>query len=101
QVALAGVLEIFGHVKIGVHAGFQDGNASELVELGGMRVEIESAGDENIETGVRGFASGLDQIRPGYGSELRTDQDGGAARDRRPVRALRIAAFRADEGTGP
>ena len=33
QVALAGVLEIIGHVQVGVHAGLENGNPAELVEF--------------------------------------------------------------------
>ena len=38
QVALAGVLEVFGHVQIGVHARLEDGDASELGEFVGVGV---------------------------------------------------------------
>ena len=46
QIALAGVLQFAGHVQIGIHARLEHGNASELVELRGVRVIAESAGDQ-------------------------------------------------------
>ena len=56
QVALAGVLEVVGHVQVGVHAGLEDRDAAELVEFGGVGLVVEGAGDEHVETGVGGFA---------------------------------------------
>jgi hypothetical protein len=70
--------QVFGHVKVGVHAGLQDGDAAEFVELGGMGVEVEGAGDEDVEAGVGGFAGGGDEVGAGDGAELRADQDCGA-----------------------
>jgi hypothetical protein len=37
QVALAGVLQVLGHVQVGVHARLEHRDAAELVELGGVR----------------------------------------------------------------
>src|SRR5262249_6091929 len=78
QVALTCVLEVFGHVKVSVHARLEHRNAAKLAELRGMSVVVESAGDENVEDGITGFASRRHQIGAGYGSELR------AYKDRRP-----------------
>ncbi len=41
EVALAGVLEVAGHVQAGVHAGFQHGDAAEFAELGGHGIVVE------------------------------------------------------------
>jgi hypothetical protein len=65
QVALAGVLEVFGHVQVGVHAGLEHGDAAELVELGGVRVVVEGAGDEHVEIGIAGLAGGFHQVGAG------------------------------------
>jgi hypothetical protein len=62
QVALAGVLEVVGHVQVGVHAGLEHRDAAELVELGGVGVVVEGAGDQHVEAGVAGLAGGGDQV---------------------------------------
>ncbi len=49
QITLAGVLQILRHVQVGVHAGLEDGNATELVKLGRMGIEVEGAGNQRIE----------------------------------------------------
>ena len=56
EVAFAGVFEVVGHVEVGVHAGLEDGDAAEFVELRGVGVVVEGAGDQHVEIGVRGFA---------------------------------------------
>ena len=33
EIALAGVLEVIGHVEVGVHASLEDGDTAEFVEL--------------------------------------------------------------------
>ena len=78
EVALAGVLEVVGHVQVGVHARLEDGDAAELVELRGVGVVVEGAGDEHVEAGVAGLAGGGDEVGAGDGAELRADEDGGA-----------------------
>ena len=78
EVALAGVLEIVGHVQVGVHACLEHGDAAEFAELRGVGLVVEGAGDEHVEIGVAGLAGGLHQVRTGDGAELRADEDGGA-----------------------
>ena len=101
QVALAGVLEIVGHVQVGVHAGLEHGDAAEFVELGGVGVVVEGAGDEHVEAGIAGFAGGGDQIGAGDGAELGADEDGGAFLLAGFFAAFDIAAFGADQIAGP
>ena len=48
-------LQVVGHVQVGVHAGLEHGDAAELVELGGVGVVVEGAGDQHIEAGVAGL----------------------------------------------
>ena len=45
QIAGAGVLQLAGHMQVGVHARLQDRNAADAVEFGRMGVEIEGASD--------------------------------------------------------
>ena len=78
QVALAGVLQVFGHVQVGVHARFQHRDAAEFVELGGMGVVVEGAGDQHIEARVAGLTRGGDQVGAGDGAEFGADEDGSA-----------------------
>ena len=62
EVALAGVLEVVGHVQVGVHARLEHGDAAELVELGGVRLVVEGAGDQHVEAGVARLARGRDEV---------------------------------------
>ena len=78
QVAFAGVLEVVGHVQVGVHARLEHGDAAELVELRGVGVVVEGAGDQHVEVGVAGLAGGGDQVGARDGAELGADEDGGA-----------------------
>ena len=49
QIAGAGVLQLAGHMQVGVHARLQDRNAADAVEFGRMGVEIEGASDSPTE----------------------------------------------------
>ena len=62
EVAFAGVLEVVGHVEVGVHSCFEHRDSTEFVEFGGVCVVVEGAGDEHIEICVSGFAGGGDEI---------------------------------------
>ena len=75
QVALAGVLQVLGHVQVGVHAGLEHRDAAELVELGGVGLVVEGAGDQHVEAGVAGLAGGGDQVGARHGAELGADED--------------------------
>ena len=78
EIALAGILEIFGHVEVGVHAGLEHWYPPKLSEFRGVRFVIEGAGDQNIECSIAGLAGGGDEIGALDRAELRTDEDGGA-----------------------
>ena len=43
-------------MEVGVHAGLEDRDAAEFIELRGVGVVVEGAGDQHVEVGVRGFA---------------------------------------------
>ena len=75
EVALAGVLQVVGHVEVGVHARLQHGDAAELAELRGVGVVVEGAGDQHVEVGVGGLAHRRHEIGAGDGAELRADED--------------------------
>ena len=50
QVAALGLLEIRGHVEIGIHARLEDGQAAEHVDVGGLGVVgvvVEGTGDRS------------------------------------------------------
>lgn len=74
EVALPGVLEVVGHVEVGVYAGFEDGYPAEPVELGGVGFVVEGARDEDIEVRVSGFAGGTHEVgaRDGSGDSYRS-----------------------------
>src|SRR5690606_19152072 len=109
QVALAGVLEVLGHVQVGVHARLEYGDAAQLGEFAGVGVVVDGAGNQHVETGVGGFARGIDQVRADHGAELGADEDGCALylstltlpspASRR--RGRKVATFGADQLAGP
>ena len=70
-------------MQVGVHAGLQHRDAAELVELRGVGLVVERAGDQHVETGVARFAGGRDQIGALDGAELRADEDRGPLLRRR------------------
>ena len=78
EVALAGVLQVLGHVEVGVHPRLEHRDAAELVELRGVGVVVERAGDEHVEIGVARLAGGGDEVGPRDGAELGADEDAGA-----------------------
>ena len=97
EIALAGVFEVVGHVQVGIHAGLEHRNAAELVELRGVRLVVEGAGDQHIEAGIARLAGGSDKVSALDGAELRADEDGGAFLGI----AFHVAAFGADQIAGP
>ena len=78
EVALAGVLEVVGHVQVGVHPGLEHGDATEFTELCGVGLVVEGAGDQYVEVGIASLAGGGHQIGSGDGAKFRADEDGGA-----------------------
>ena len=97
EVALAGVLEVLGHVQIGVHAGLEHRDAAQLAELRGVRLVVEGASDKHIECSIASLAGGGDEVRPLDGAEFRANEDGGAFLGI----AFHVAAFRANQIAGP
>jgi hypothetical protein len=65
QVALARVLQVLGHVQVGVHPGLEHRDAAEFAELRGVGLVVEGAGDHDVEVSVAGLAGGGDQILRG------------------------------------
>ena len=102
EVALAGVLEVVGHVQVGIHARLEHGDAAEFVELRGVGVVVEGAGDEHIKAAITGLTGSGNQIGAGNGTELRADEDG-CAFFRRQMSSFtfQITAFGADQIARP
>src|SRR5262249_33438425 len=75
EIARAGRLKVTAHVQVWIHAGFEYRHATELVELCGMGVIAEGAGNERIEARVACFPRGGDEIGTRHGAELRADKD--------------------------
>ena len=67
---LAGVLQVAGHVQVGVHARLEDGDAADLPELRCVGLVVERAGDQHVEADVRRLSGSGDQIRARDGAEL-------------------------------
>lgn len=62
-------------MQVRVHLCFENRDAAELAELGGVGLIVKCTGDQDIEVGVACFAGGSDQIGTGDGTELRADED--------------------------
>ncbi len=101
RVPLARVLEVVGHVQIGVHARLEHGDASQLAELRGVRVVVESTGDEHVEAGVARLARRGNQVRAGDGAEFRPDEDRGPPLDGRRAVAFHVAPLGRDQLARP
>src|SRR5689334_9939021 len=78
-----------GHMQIGVHPRLQDRDAADPFELGRMGVEIEGAGDHDVEPGVGRLTRRLDQVGARHGAEFGAEKDRGAPL----VITLEVAAF--------
>src|SRR5690606_2190337 len=96
EVAFAGVFEVLRHVQVGVHAGLEHGNAAELVELGGVGLVVEGAGNQYVEAAVAGLACGGDEVGALHGAKLGADEDGGASFGV----TFAVTAFAAGEAAG-
>ena len=97
EIALAGVLEVAGHVQVGVHLRLQDRQRAELGDFRGVRVEGEGAGDQGVEARVHRLARRGDKVDAREGAELGADED-----RRAPLRlAFHEAALGADIFAGP
>ena len=62
-------------MEVGVHSGLEDGNSAEALELGGVGLVVEGAGDEDVESALGGLTGGLDEIGAGDGAELGADEN--------------------------
>lgn len=97
QVALAGVLEGIGHVEVGVHPGFEDGDAPQFGELGGVGIVVEGTGDDEVEVGISGFTGGGYEVIAGDGAKFGADEDSGSFLGF----SFEVASFGADDGSRP
>lgn len=52
QVPFTSILEILGHVQVGVHTSLEYWDSAELIELAGVGVVVESAGDQHVEVSI-------------------------------------------------
>jgi len=96
-VAFAGVLEVLGHMQVGIHAGLEYRYAAQLIELGGVRLVVEGAGNQYVEPGITRLAGGSNKVSALYGAELGADEDGGTFLSL----AFQVAGFGADQLAGP
>ena len=101
QIALARVLEIVGHVEIRVHARFEHRDAPQFVELRGLGVVVERAGDEHIEIGFARLAHGPHQVGTRDRAELGADENARAFVDARIRVALGVRALGANQIARP
>ena len=61
-------------MQVGVHAGLQHRHPPQALELGGVGVVVEGAGDEHVETAVGGLPRRLHQVGTRHRAELRPDE---------------------------
>ena len=101
EVAFAGVFEVVGHVEVGVHARLEDRDTAEFVELRGVGVVVEGAGDQHVEASVGGLAGGFHEIGAGDGAEFGADEDAGAFLYAGVGVALCVGSLGTDEVAGP
>ena len=89
QVPCTGVFQLLRHMKVGVHLGFQDRQGAKFCQFRCVRIEIKTASNERIETGVERFTGCRRQIGSGDSSEFGTDENASAFF----CFALHVAAF--------
>jgi hypothetical protein len=97
EIAFTRVLEVFGHMEIGIHAGLEHRDATQFIELRGVGFVVEGTGDEDIEPGVPCFAGGGDKIGALDGPKLGANENGGTLFGL----SFLIAAFGANQFAGP
>ena len=96
QVALAGVLQVAGHMQVGVHPRLEHGDPAQALEVGRMGVVVEGAGDQRVEAGLRRLARRGHQVGARHRAEFGTDEDSGAAFGRGLAVAFGIAPLGAN-----
>ena len=101
KVTFTSVFKVVSHMEVGVHAGLEDGDAAEFVELRSVGVVIEGAGDQHVEVCVCGFAYRGYEIGARNGAEFRADEDTGAFLRARNTVAFKVGSLGADKSTGP
>ena len=62
EIAASALPQLVGHVRIRVHPRLDDRHLAELLEVAGMGVEIEGAGDDHVEARVARLLRSLDQV---------------------------------------
>ncbi|MCY1371508.1 hypothetical protein D9M69_586580 [compost metagenome] len=78
EIALAGVLEVFGHVQVCVHARLEHWQLAKLGKFSAVGFEVEGAGNQYVEPGISRFTRRCHQVGALHGTEFRADEDGGA-----------------------
>jgi hypothetical protein len=97
QIAAGRGLQRVRHMQIGVHSGLQDWNTTKAIEFSRMRIEIEGAGDDDIEVDLTSLLCGGNEIGTRDYTEFGTNEDRCTAF----LIPLHIAAFAADQFARP
>ena len=100
RLPLPGVLQVAGHVEVGVHACLQHRDAAEPVELGGVGLVVEGAGDQHVEARVGRLARRHHEVKPRDRPELGADKDAGSLLRAGPL-TLDVAPLGADVRAWP
>jgi hypothetical protein len=77
QIALAGGLEVLGHVQVGVHACLEDGQAAQLAQVRRLSLVAEGAGDQYSEPRITCLPGRGHQVSALHGAEFGADENGG------------------------
>ena len=64
-------------MQIGIHAGLEHWEGTELVELGGLGFVVEGAADQHIKASISALPSSFHQVDARNRAELRADEDAG------------------------
>lgn len=97
EVAFAGVLQVIGHVEVGIHTGFEHRDATKLAELGGMGLVVKGAGDQYVKVGIACFARSGHKVGTLHGPKLWSNEDRGALLGP----AFQVPGFGTDKITRP
>ena len=75
QITLACALQVFCHMEIGVHSCLENRHMTQLLELAGWCIIVESARYEHVKVGIACFTCGINKVHTADCSELGAYED--------------------------
>lgn len=95
QIAFAGILEIFSHVQVGVHACFECRYVTKLVEIGGVCLVVEGASNQHVKFRSPALQAAATKSGRATVPNSGPDEDGSTLLD--AALWIDVAAFGADQ----